>query len=113
VVGLQLALKVQYQNGGNFSVKFMNISVMGPRTELSYANRTWIMCWLQEKIPNSEIAARLGHHPSTIWRHAAVMKKLPPNLLPPTAAARSGCPMKATDRERKEEAEGLCSEVTF
>jgi transposase len=29
------------------------------------------------------------------------MKKLPPNSLPPPAAARSGRPMKATDRERK------------
>jgi hypothetical protein len=29
------------------------------------------------------------------------MKKLPPNSLLPPAAARSGCPMKATDRERK------------
>jgi hypothetical protein len=75
VVGLRLTLKVKYQNGGNFSAKFMNILAMGPRTELSYADRTRIMCWLQEKIPNSEIAARLGRHSSTI--------------------------LKATDRERK------------
>ncbi len=81
--------------------KFANISAMEPRTELSYADRTRFMCWLQEKIPNSEISARLGHHPSTVQRHVAVMKKLPPNSLPPTAAARSGHPIKATDRERK------------
>ncbi len=30
-----------------------------------------------------------------------MMKKLPPNSLPPPATARSGHPMKATDRERK------------
>jgi hypothetical protein len=97
VVGLQLTLKVKYRNGGNFSAKFMNILAIGPRTELSYADRTRIMCWLQEKIPNSKIAARLGCHPSTILRHVAVMKKLPLNSLPPTAAARSGRPLKATD----------------
>jgi hypothetical protein len=101
-----MTLKVQYRNGGNFSAKFVNISAT--RTELSYADKTRIMCWLQEKILNSEIVARLGHHPLTIQRHVAVMKKLPPNLLPPAAAARSGCLMKG-----KEEAEGLRSEVSL
>ncbi len=52
---------------------------MGPRTRLSYADKTRIMCWLQEKIPNSQIAARLDRHPLTIWRHVAMMKNLPPN----------------------------------
>jgi hypothetical protein len=81
--------------------KFMNISAMGPSTELSCADKTLIMCWLQEKIPNSEIAARLGRQPLKIRRHVAVMKKLPPNSLPPPATARSRRPMKATDREMK------------
>ncbi len=81
--------------------KFVIILAMGPRTMLSYADKTRIMCSLQEKIPNSKIAARLGHHPLTIRKHVTVMKKLPPNSLLPPAAARSGRPIKATDRERK------------
>jgi predicted ArsR family transcriptional regulator len=54
------------------------------------------MCWAAEEVSTKEIAACLGVHPSTIRRHLAVLRELPPNTSLPPTKARSGRPWTKT-----------------
>jgi transposase len=64
--------------------------------DMSIENKAKIMCWAADKISTKEIAARLGVHPSTIRRHLAVLRELPPTASPPANKPRSGRPRIAT-----------------
>jgi hypothetical protein len=53
------------------------------------------------KIPTKEIAAHLGVHPSTIWRHLAILKELLLTGSPMANKPRSGCLRIAIVCERR------------
>jgi hypothetical protein len=50
--------------------------------DISIEKKAKIMCWAAEKIPTKEIAADLGIHPATVWRHLAILRELPPTASP-------------------------------
>jgi hypothetical protein len=64
--------------------------------DMSIETKAKIICWAADKIPTKEIAAHLGIHPVTIWRHLAVLRKLPPIASPPVNKPRSVRPRIAT-----------------
>lgn len=63
---------------------------MGRKKDISVEEKAKIMCWQQEGVKTSEIAERLGRHPSVIRKHVALLKDLPPMTSPPPPKPRPG-----------------------
>lgn len=69
---------------------------MGRKKDISLEEKTRIVCWAQEGVKTTEIAARLGRHPAAVRKHLAVLRKQPENAPPPPPKHKSGRPSKAT-----------------
>jgi hypothetical protein len=56
---------------------------MGRKKVISPEEKAKVIAWLQEGMNTTEVAARLGHAPSAIRKHIAVLKTLPLTAPPP------------------------------
>ncbi len=75
---------------------FGHQKAMGRKKDISPEKKAKVIAWLQEGMKTTEIAARLGHAPTAIRKHIAVLKTLPLTVPPPPAKKRTSRKRKVT-----------------
>jgi hypothetical protein len=55
---------------------------MGRKSDVSFEEKTQLICLAQEGVNTNNIAERLGHHLDAVRKHIAAFKKLPLTTLP-------------------------------